>query len=304
MRRSFEEGHTAVMRFRWAEQRGVYRWAECRVEPRRGHDETIVEWYGVSIDVDDEVRAQEALRLASDELARASQVASLAELSASIAHELNQPLAAIIANSHACDRWLSADPPNVERARITAARIIRNASSAADVISRVRALFNKSGGSRTSEKLDNVVFEARELMIDEAIRRRVRLEIEIEKDIPTVEIDRVQIQQVLINLLRNGMDAMDQGLGERSLNVCLRRQGDDVHVIVSDSGAGIQFPDRVFEPFFTTKHDGMGMGLSICRSIIEAHGGRLWAEENQPCGATFVFSLPICSQCRVEGMVA
>ena len=263
------------------------------MEPRRDRDGTVVQWYGVSLDIDDEVRAQEALRQASDKLARAAQAASLAELSASIAHEVTQPLAAIVASSHACNCWLSAEPVNVERAKITVERIIRSANLAADVVSRIRALFKQSVKPRNSTTLSSVVAEAHGLVAEEAARRRVRMEIDVESNLPLVALDRVQIEQVLINLIRNGMEAMDSAAGDRALGIRVRRMGDVVRTEISDRGRGIEFPEKIFEPFFTTKEQGMGMGLAICRSIVESHGGRLWAEKNEPHGATFVFTLPV-----------
>jgi C4-dicarboxylate-specific signal transduction histidine kinase len=259
----------------------------------RNADGTIVQWNVICLDIDGEVRAQEKLRLAQESLARASQAASLAELSASIAHEVNQPLAAIVANSNACHRWLSAEPPNVERAKITAERIIRDANSAADVVSRIRALFRQSVEPRNSAALSSIIAEARNLIAEEAARRRVRIELDIESDLPPVALDRVHIQQVLVNLIRNGMDAMDAVAEDRLLGVRVRRKGDVVQTEICDRGAGIEFPDRIFEPFFTTKDHGMGMGLAICRSIVESHGGRLWAEKNEPHGAKFIFTLPV-----------
>ncbi|MER9427543.1 MASE1 domain-containing protein [Mesorhizobium sp. C280B] len=288
----FETGGGSAMRFRWRETDG-YRWAECRVEPRRDEDGAVVQWYGVSLDIDEEVRAQEALRQASDKLAQATQAASLAELSASIAHEVNQPLAAIVANSHACHRWLSAAPPNVERAKITAERIIRDANSAADVVGRIRALFKQSTETRTNATLSSVIAEARDLVAEEAMRRGVRTSVDVGSDIPLVAFDRVQIQQVLVNLIRNGMEAMDSGADDGVISIRVRHIGDVVQTEVRDRGRGVAFPDRIFEPFFTTKEQGMGMGLAICRSIIESHSGRLWVEKNEPRGATFIFTLPI-----------
>ena len=240
-----------------------------------------------------QLRAEEALRQASDELAKATQAASLAELSASIAHEVNQPLAAIVANSHACHRWLSADPPNLERAKITADRIIRDANSAADVVSRIRALFKQSTETGSTAALSSVIAEALELVAEEAARRRVRIATDIESDLPRVGLDRVQLQQVLINLMRNGIEAMDSTADARVLGLSVRRTGDVVQTEVSDRGRGVEFPDRIFEPFFTTKEQGMGMGLAICRSIVESHGGRLWTERNDPHGAKFIFTLPV-----------
>ncbi len=272
---------------------GEYRWVETRAAPMRDSEGNIVQWNVICLDIDGEVRAQGELRLAQESLARASQAASLAELSASIAHEVNQPLAAVVANSHACQRWLTAEPPNLERANKTVERIIRDANSAADVVSRIRALFKQSVETRTITMLDGVVAEARELLTEEAVRRRIRVNVDVERNLPPVAIDRIQIQQVLINLMRNGMDAMDSAAGDRVLRMRVRYLGDVVRTEISDYGPGIAFPDRIFEPFFTTKDQGMGMGLSICRSIIESHGGRLWAENNEPHGATFIFTLPI-----------
>jgi PAS domain S-box-containing protein len=272
---------------------GRYRWVETRAAPMRSAAGAIVQWNVICLDIDGEVRAQEELHLARESLARASQAASLAELSAAIAHEVNQPLAAIVANSSACQRWLTAVPPNLERAQKTVERIIRNANSAADVVSHIRALFRQSAVSRTSTSLSSVIAEAHSLMIEEAARRRVRVDIAVDSSLPPVALDRVQVQQVLVNLIRNGMDAMDSVANERLLEIRVRRSGDEIQTEISDSGRGLELPEKMFEPFFTTKEHGMGMGLAICRSIIESHGGRLWAGNNEPHGATFTFTLPI-----------
>jgi PAS domain S-box-containing protein len=289
----FQTGAPFLMRYRRRGKDGIYRWTEGRAEPLRDQDGKIVQWYAVSLDIEDETRAQEALRQASAKLAQATQAASLAELSASIAHEVNQPLAAIVANSHACQRWLKADPPNLGRAQIIVERIIRDANSAADVVSHIRALFRQDVGPRDYAAVHSVIDDARSIMAEEAARRRVRMEIAVESNLPLVAFDRVQIQQVLINLIRNGMEAMDSAAGDRILGMRVRRVGDVVQTEISDRGRGIEFPDKIFEAFFTTKQDGMGMGLAICRSIVESHGGRLWAEESKPHGATFIFTLPI-----------
>lgn len=293
VRHSLATGEPYSMKYRMRHADGAYRWVDGRGEPVRDQSGAIVQWFAISIDIDGEVRAQEELRLAQASLARASQAASLAELSASIAHEVNQPLAAIVANSSACHRWLSAEPPNLERAKITAERIIRDANSAAEVVSRIRALFRPSVEPRNRTTLGSIIAEARDLMAEEAARRRVRLDVDVASSLPLLALDRVHIQQVLVNLIRNGMDAMDSIAGDRVLGVRVRRVGDVVQTEISDRGAGVAFPDKIFEPFFTTKGNGMGMGLAISRSIVESHGGRLWAEKNEPQGATFVFTLPI-----------
>jgi len=293
MQQCFATGAPFAMRFRRLQKDGSYRWEEGRAEPLRDEDGRILQWYGVALDIDDEIRAQEGLRQASDKLARANQAASLAELSASIAHEVNQPLAAIVANSHACQRWLTADTPNIERAQKTVERVIRDANAAADVVRRIHALFKQSMDTRIPTAFGSIIAEARDLMAEEATRRGVRLDVEVESELPLVALDHVQVQQVLINLMRNGMDAMETVTSERALRARARRIGDLVQTEISDRGPGIAFPDRIFEPFFTTKENGMGMGLAICRSIVESHGGRLWAEQNEPGGATFIFTLPV-----------
>jgi len=240
---------------------------------------------------------EDARRRASDRLAQATQAASLAELSASIAHEINQPLAAIVANSQACHRWLSAEPPNVARAKITAERITRNANSAADVINRIRALFRRTPQARSSEDLNRVIGEVCLLMADEISARDIHIETNLEPDLPSVALDHIQVLQVFVSLIRNGMEAMDVMVdGARSLQIRSSRDGfDAIRVEIRDAGMGFKDAERVFEPFFTPKPHGTGMGLIISRSIIEAHGGRIWTANNETCGATVAFTLPLAA---------
>lgn len=294
--RSLATGEPYARKHRLRRFDGSYRWVETRARPMRDAQGAIVQWNGVCFDIEDQIRAQEDLRQAQESLSRASQAASLAELSASIAHEVNQPLAAVVANSHACQRWLMAEPPNIDRAQKTVARIIRDANSAADVVSRIRALFRQSEESRTCMMLGGIVAEARDLLAEEAARRSVRVDVEVEGGLPPVALDPVQVQQVLVNLIRNAMEAMEEVAHEKLLRIRVRRAGDLVQTEVSDRGPGIACQGRVFEPFFTTKRQGMGMGLAICRSIVESHGGRLWAEGNDPQGAIFIFTLPSGAQ--------
>ncbi len=291
--RSLATGEPYALRHRLRRFDGAYRWVETRAAAMRDAQGAIVQWNGVCIDIEDQVRDQEELRLARDNLAKASQAASLAELSASIAHEVNQPLAAIVANAHACQRWLVAEPPNVERAQRTVGRVIRDANAAADVVGRIRALFRQSVGTRTRTQLAGLVADACELMAEEALRRGVQIDVEVEGDLPPVVLDPIQLQQVLVNLMRNGMEAMVGGARDGALRIRASRADDMARVEVGDRGPGIASPERMFEPFFTTKEQGMGMGLAICRSIVELHGGRLWAERNEPQGALLVFTLPL-----------
>lgn len=290
-------GDRFSMKYRLRRADGVYRWMSGRAEPLRDQDGRIVQWFGLCHDIDDQMHAEEALRRASERLAQATRAASLAELSASIAHEVNQPLAAIVANSHACHRWLSAEPPNVERAKITAERITRDANSAADVVDRIRALFRHAPEARLPEDVNRLISEVCLLMADETMAKTVRVETTLEQDLPPVALDRVQIQQVFVNLIRNGLEAMDAVAAcARPIKIRSYRDGPDaIRVEVRDDGTGFKDPQRVFEPFFTTKPHGMGMGLAICRSIIESHGGRLWTANNEPHGATVAFTLPLAA---------
>jgi PAS domain S-box-containing protein len=295
LNRCLATGEHFSMRYRLRRADGVYRWMLSRAEPMRNEDRRIVQWYGLAHDIDDQVHAEEALRRAQDELARASQAASLSELSASIAHEVYQPLAAIVATSHACHRWLSADPPNLERAKITLERIIRDANSASEVVSRIRALFNQLGKTRLPADMTEVIAGVLRLMADELALKNIQVETECAPSLPLAFIDPVQLEQVLFNLIRNAIDALDTMVDcIRLIRIRAFLDSDNaIRVEVQDLGPGMKEPERAFEPFFTTKKDGMGMGLAICRSIIEAHNGRLWATANQPRGTILNFTLPI-----------
>lgn len=289
---SLATGEPYLMKHRMRRHDGIYRWVETRAEAMRDGDDTIVQWNGICLDIEEQVRANEALRLLQEELARASQAASLAELSASIAHEIGQPLSSILSSSDVCDRWLSATPPNVERARIAIKRVVSSAQSATHVVSRVRALFKHSHDARDHVSLAKVIEEVVIIMTDDASRRGVKLCVEIEEDLPPAYIDSVQIQQVLINLVRNGLEAMDSVEEPRILLVRATTFSEGLQTEVIDSGPGVKTAAQIFEPFFSTKARGMGMGLAICRTIVESHGGRLWVEENAPQGAKFIFTVP------------
>lgn len=286
-------GEPYARRHRLRRHDGEYRWVETRAAPMRKADGTIVQWNVICLDIEAEIRAQDDLRLSQERLARASQAASLAELSASIAHEVNQPLAAVVWNSQACQRWLSASPPNLERAQITVERIIRDANAAADFVSRIRALFKQAITPRHRASIGDVIADIRRLLADRQSQTRVGLEADVAIGLPDIPFDIVQVQQVLMNLMRNAIEAMEGHTSKPRLGIRAVRDGEVVRVEVSDNGPGVQHPEKIFDAFFTTKSTGMGMGLAICRSIIESHGGRLWAERNDTGGATFAFTLPI-----------
>ena len=273
---------------------GVYRWHEGRAEPWRDETGAIAQWFGVNVDIDDRLRAEQALRTTQARFQRAAQLAGLAEVSASIAHEVNQPLAAVVTNSHACQRWLSTEPPNLQRARLAAERIIRDANAAAEVVSRVRALFRQTGPTKAPMDLNEVIAEVLDLLIDDISARNVVIERSLGSGLPRVVADRVQFQQVLVNLIRNGMEAMDGLDGPKRLAIRSRLgEGDSVAVEVRDYGSGVADPENIFEPFFTSKTHGMGMGLAISRSIVEAHSGRIRVAEAHPNGTVFTVSLPV-----------
>jgi hypothetical protein len=291
---SLSTGESFSFRHRLRRADGVFRWVDSRREPLRDDNGQIVQWYCINVDIDDETRMQDTLRSTLDRLARASQAASLAEMSASIAHEVNQPLAAIVANSHACQQWLSAEPPNLQRAQVTIARVIRDAKSAGDTVGGMRALFKRGALIKIPLNLNEVISEVRQLMHDEANARAISLQADLEINLPAISADRLQMQQVLVNLIRNGIDATETTNETRKL-ILIRSQLDGLRMVlveIQDQGGGIEDPERIFEPFFTTKKTGMGMGLAICRSIVEAHAGRLWATRNDHGGTTFSFTLP------------
>ena len=217
-------------------------------------------------------------------------------MTASIAHEVNQPLAGIITNASTCLRMLAADPPDVAGARETARRTIRDGNRASDVIARVRALFSKKEPAIETVDLNEVTREVMALSLSDLQRNRVVLQSELAEDLPAITGDRIQLQQVILNLLRNASDAMVD-VHDRPRQLLLRTEredGDRVRVSVRDAGVGVdpQNVDKLLDAFYTTKTDGMGIGLSISRSIIERHHGRLWAEANDGPGATFAFSIP------------
>jgi PAS domain S-box-containing protein len=254
---------------------------------------------GAIQDVTENKVAEEALDKARSELAHVARVTTLSTLTASIAHEVNQPLSGIITNAGTCLRMLDADPPNVDGARETARRTIRDGNRAADVIARLRALFSKREFTLESLELTEATREVIALALSDLQRNRITLQAELADDLPPVTGDRVQLQQVILNLLRNASDAMaDVDDRPRQLLVRTEREdGDHVRVTVRDSGVGIddQSIDRLFDAFYTTKSAGMGIGLSVSRSIIESHRGRVWATPNEGPGATFAFSIP-CRQ--------
>jgi PAS domain S-box-containing protein len=255
----------------------------------------LAQFVGSSMDVSASKRAEEALRQAQADLARVNRVTTMGELTASLAHEVNQPIAAAVTNANTCLRWLTRDHPDVEEARAAAMRIVKDGTRAAEIIKRIRLLFKKGTSERELVDINEVIREMIVLLRGEAMRYSVLVRTELQPDAPGVMGDRVQLQQVLMNLMLNGFDAMKDADGTRELAIQSQRaETDHVLVSVNDTGAGLplQQADQLFNAFFTTKPHGTGLGLSISRSIVESHGGRLWAANNSPRGASFHFTLP------------
>jgi C4-dicarboxylate-specific signal transduction histidine kinase len=257
-----------------------------------------LEYIGAAQDVTKNRLAQDALSKARSELAHVARVTSVGALTASIAHEVNQPLSGIITNANTCLRMLAADPPNIEGARETARRAIRDGNRASDVITRLRALFTKKDTASEAVDLNEAAREVIALSVSELQRGRVILRCELAEDLPQVSGDRVQLQQVILNLLLNAADAMS-GVEDRPRQLLIRTEragdeGDRVRLAVQDTGVGFEPSgvEQLFEAFYTTKGDGMGIGLSVSRSIIESHRGQLGAVPNEGPGATFWFSIP------------
>jgi PAS domain S-box-containing protein len=249
----------------------------------------------INHDLTDQMLDSEKLRQAQADLAHISRVTTMGELTASLAHEVNQPIAAAITNANTCLRWLTRDRPDVLEAREAASRIVKDANRAADIISRIRLLFKKGGPQQELVDVNEVIREMFVLLRNEANRYSIHVLSDCASDLPKIIGDRVQLQQVLMNLMLNAIDAMKVVKTGRELTIKSEQLGDsDVLISVSDTGTGLppQQADQIFDAFFTTKEHGTGMGLSISRSIVEAHGGRLWAENNSPQGARFCFTLP------------
>jgi len=241
-------------------------------------------------------RAEDAYYEAQAELAHVTRLSALGELAASISHEVNQPLAAVVTNADACLIWLSNEPPNLEEARAAVDSIAQQGTRASEIVRKIRAMFTKATPEKTSVQVNDLIREVGAIMQTEASRSEVTIETDLLTELPPALGDRTQLQQVMVNLIQNGIEAMS-GIADRPRRLLIRSEMQDpdcLLISVRDSGIGINAKDvkRIFDAFFTTKAQGTGMGLSISRSIIEAHGGRLWASANSDYGVTLQFTLP------------
>jgi PAS domain S-box-containing protein len=255
----------------------------------------LVQFVGSSTDVTERKHAEEALRQAQTDLAHASRVTTMGELTASLAHEVNQPIAAAVTDANTCLRWLARDQPDLEEAREAAARVVKDATRAAEIIARVRMVFKKGVAQRELVDVNELIREMIILLRNEISRQSITVRTQLAEALPQIMGDRVQLQQVMMNLIMNSIDAMKDVDGARELTINSRSaESEQVMVSVSDTGVGLpsQQADQIFNAFFSTKAHGTGMGLRISRSIVESHGGRLWAADNSPRGASFHLTLP------------
>jgi PAS domain S-box-containing protein len=286
------ESYNVIHRVRRAD--GQYRWHQSRGEPLRDRHGKIIQWYGLAIDIDERKRAEDHLRDTRIKLAKASRLATVAELAGSIAHELNQPLMSILANAQAAKRWSNAAPPNMTEVNSSIERAIRDARAADERMQHIRALFKQESFVKKDVKISDILNEVVRIVQEDPKKRTVPIECHFDESLPAVPIDQIQIQQVFINLIVNAIEALE---GQQTPPLVTVRaavtDSDRMLVQVIDNGPGVHDPERIFDAFMTTKEEGMGIGLAVSRSIVEAHGGRLWTENNKAGGAIFNVALPL-----------
>jgi PAS domain S-box-containing protein len=293
------ESYNVIHRVRRAD--GEYRWHQTRGEPLCDPHGKIIQWYGLSIDVDERKRAEDHLRDTRNKLSTASKIATVAELSASIAHELNQPLMAVLGNAQAAKRWLAASPPDLTETNASIERILRDIRSADETMQRIRALFKSEPHEKRDENVLDIIRESLRFIHEDPNKREIQIDWSLEGSLPLICVDRIQTQQVFINLISNAIEATDGSAN--TAKILLRAfvtQEHEVIVQVIDNGTGLEDTEKIFDAFMTTKEKGMGIGLAVSRSIVEAHGGRLWAENNPDRGATFNVALPMSSKHEVR----
>jgi PAS domain S-box-containing protein len=274
---------------------GRYRWHLQQAVVLRDAQGRVLKFVGTTTDIDDQKRAEDALRQAQGDLARINRVTTMGELAASLAHEINQPITGAVTNANVCLRKLEQQQPDLDVVRAAVTRMARDTQRAAEIIGRIRSQFKRGELIRELVDFNEIHKEILALLRDEAVRYKISVRTELAADLPPMVGDRVQLQQVMMNLIVNGIEAMKDVEGVRDMVIKSRRaETEQILVSISDTGIGFppQLAEQIFDPFYTTKPNGTGMGLRISRSIIESHGGRLWAIGNPGGGATFHLSLP------------
>lgn len=274
----------------------TYRWHLNQAVVLRDAEGKVLRFVGTTTDIDDQKRAEEALRQAQGDLARINRATTMGELAASLAHEISQPISGAVTNANTCLRRLGHDEPDLDEVRAVVVRMQRDAQRAADIVNRIRSQFEKTSSlSQETLGVSEIIRETVALLRGEATRHNISVRTELAADLPEIVGDRVQLQQVAMNLIVNGIEAMKDVDGNRELAIKSQRaENEQVLVSVSDTGMGFppHLAEQIFDPFFTTKPHGTGMGLRISRSIVESHGGRLWALGSPEGGAIFQFTLP------------
>lgn len=281
---------------------GQYRWFNLQQSPLLDPQGNVVRWYGIVVDIEDRKRAEVSLRQSQSQLAHVTRMTTIGELAVSIAHEINQPLMAIVTNASTCLRWLQEGHTDLEQARLAAGRIVHDGHRAGEIITSIRSMAQKTPAQIQRTDFSLALRDVLDLLHGELRSRGLEVIAELPSEPVEVLGDRTQLQQVLVNLIMNSAEATSRR-PEAVIKIrCTADHVGDVEVSVSDFGIGISTDefDRIFEPFYTTKSDGIGMGLSICRSIVEAHGGRIWATANKPCGSTFTFTLSRFKETAVD----
>jgi signal transduction histidine kinase len=272
---------------------GLHHWFFVRNLPLRDEAGNVTKWYGSGIEIEDLKRAEQEREQLRADLAHVNRVSTLGELAASVSHELKQPITAATVNANTCIRWLKRDRPDLDEAVEAAMRIVKDGIRATEIIDRLRSLYKKSPPRRELVNTNEIAGEMLMLLRSEASRHSIVTRTELAGDVPKITADRVQLQQVFMNLMLNAIEAMKDTGGELTVKTELG-EGDQLLISISDTGVGLpaEKADEIFNAFFTTKPQGSGMGLAISRSIIQSHGGRLWASANNGRGATFQFTLP------------
>jgi PAS domain S-box-containing protein len=290
--RAIETGKSYNVMHRVRRADGEYRWFQTKGEPLCDFHGEIIQWYGLSIDIDERKRAEDHLRDTRITLAKASRLATVAELAGSIAHELNQPLMSILGNAQAAKKWLNAAASNVVEVNSSIERIIRDARAADETMQHIRALFKQESFDKKDVNIPDILREVVRVIQEDPNKRNVPIECRFEDSLPLILVDQIQIQQVFINLIVNAIEALEEQVAPQ---VVLRAVTDSNGMLIQviDNGPGVDDPDRIFDAFMTTKEKGMGIGLAVSRSIVDAHGGQIWAENNKTGGAIFNVALPL-----------